>query len=63
MKLKAVAVAIAVALFALSFPLWAAPSANSAFDSLKGLAGQWQAKDPSGKQQTITWKVFPAARR
>jgi hypothetical protein len=57
MKLKAVA--IAIALFALSLSLWAAPSANSAFDSLKGLAGQWQAKDPSGKQQQIvTWKVI-----
>src|ERR1700686_4954053 len=55
MKLKAVA--IAIALFALSLPTWSAPNPNAAFDSLKALAGQWQAKDPNGKQQTVTWKL------
>jgi len=55
MKLKAVAVL--VALLALSLPTWCAPNANSAFDALKGLAGEWQAKGPNGKMQTITWKV------
>jgi hypothetical protein len=55
MKLKAAAVAIA--LFALSFPTWSAPNASAAFNSLKALAGQWDSKDPGGKQQTVTWKV------
>jgi hypothetical protein len=55
MKLKAVTVAIA--LIALSLSPWAASNANTAFDSLKGLAGEWQSKDPSGKQQIVTWKV------
>jgi hypothetical protein len=56
MKLKAVTVAIVF--FALSLSLQAVSNANTAFDSLKGLAGQWQAKDPSGKQQIVTWKVI-----
>ncbi len=55
MKLKAVVVAIAF--FAISVPVLSAPNANASFESLKALAGQWDAKDPSGKQQTITWKV------
>jgi hypothetical protein len=55
MKLKAITVTIA--LFILSLPIWSAPNAGAALDTLKGLAGQWQAKDPSGKQQIITWKV------
>jgi hypothetical protein len=55
MKLKAITVTIA--LFILSLPIWSAPNAGAALDTLKGLAGQWQAKDPSGKQQMITWKV------
>jgi len=38
-------------------PLLSAPNAKASFESLKALAGQWDAKDPSGKQQTITWKV------
>ena len=55
MKLKAV---IVVALFfAISVPVLSAPNAKTSFDSLKTLAGQWDAKDPSGKQQIITWKV------
>lgn len=64
MKFKAFAVAI----LALSILAWGtpktsaaasadAPNAGAAFDSLKGLAGEWQAKDPTGKMQTITWKV------
>ena len=56
MKLKAITVTIA--LFVLSLPIWSAPNAGSALDTLKSLAGQWQAKDPSGKQQLITWKVI-----
>jgi hypothetical protein len=58
MKLKAVAAAIV--LFALSLSTPAAPNTAAAFDTLKGLAGQWQAKDPSGKQQIITLKVVSA---
>jgi hypothetical protein len=67
MKFKA----IAVAMLALSISAWCAtntPATNTgastgaanayaAFDSLKGLAGEWQAKDPTGKMQTITLKV------
>jgi hypothetical protein len=56
MKLKAITVTIA--LFILSLPIWSTPNAGAALDTLKGLAGQWQAKDPSGKQQLITWKVI-----
>jgi len=55
MKLKTLA--IAIALFALSVPMVPAPNAKASFENLKALAGQWDAKDPSGKQQTITWKV------
>ncbi|HEX3586790.1 MAG TPA: hypothetical protein VH024_12385, partial [Candidatus Angelobacter sp.] len=55
MKLKAVI--IAIALFALSVPMLSAPNAKASFENLKALAGQWDAKDPSGKQQAITWKV------
>jgi hypothetical protein len=55
MKLKAVAVAIVF--FAISVPVLSAPNTKASFESLKALAGQWDAKDPSGKQQTITWKV------
>ncbi|HEY2362632.1 MAG TPA: hypothetical protein VGK36_16040 [Candidatus Angelobacter sp.] len=55
MKLKALTIA---ALFvAVSVPVLSAPNAKTSFESLKALAGQWDAKDPSGKQQTITWKV------
>jgi hypothetical protein len=57
MKLKAVTVTIAIALFALSVPMLSAPNAKASFENLKALAGQWDAKDPSGKQQTITLKV------
>jgi hypothetical protein len=56
MKLKAITVTIA--LFILSLPIWSAPNAGASLDTLKGLAGQWQVKDPSGKQQIITWKVI-----
>ena len=55
MKLKTLA--IAITLFALSVPMVSAPNAKASFENLKSLAGQWDAKDPSGKQQTITWKV------
>ena len=55
MKLKTLA--IAITLFALSVPMVSAPNAKASFENLKALAGQWDAKDPSGKQQTITWKV------
>ncbi|HWS18058.1 MAG TPA: hypothetical protein VN223_08580 [Candidatus Elarobacter sp.] len=55
MKLKALAVAIVF--FTISVPVLCAPNAKTSFESLKALAGQWDAKDPSGKQQTITWKV------
>jgi hypothetical protein len=55
MKFKAIAVVIAF--FVISVPVLSAPNAKASFDSLKALAGQWDAKDPSGKQQTITWKV------
>ncbi len=50
---------IAVAMFAFSISAWSAGPANAgtAFDGLKGLAGEWQAKDPTGKMQNITWKV------
>ena len=58
MKFKAVAMTLVV--LAISVSAWCAPSAGSAFDSLKGLAGQWQAKDPTGKMQTITWKLVSA---
>ncbi|HKV94331.1 MAG TPA: hypothetical protein VJW20_17415 [Candidatus Angelobacter sp.] len=54
MKFKTVAIAI----LALSLPAWCAPNAGAAFDSLKGLTGQWQVKDPSGKMQTITWQLI-----
>jgi hypothetical protein len=58
MKLKALTIA---ALFiAISIPVLSAPNAKTSFESLKSLAGQWDAKDPSGKQQTITWKVVSA---
>lgn len=53
MKCKAIAVAVLV----LSISAWPAPNAGSAFDSLKGLVGEWQAKDPHGNVQTITWKL------
>jgi len=52
MKFKAFAT-----ILVLSVSAWCAPSATSAFDNLKGLAGEWQGKDPSGKMQTITWKL------
>ena len=55
MKLKAVIVA--VLFVAVSVPVLSAPNAKTSFESLKALAGQWETKDPSGKQQTITWKV------
>jgi len=55
MKLKAVA--LAVAFFTISVPVLSAPNVKTSFESLKALAGQWDAKDPSGRQQTITWKV------
>ncbi|MGZ7057196.1 MAG: hypothetical protein ACXVK3_16870 [Candidatus Angelobacter sp.] len=55
MKLKAVAMAIAF--IAISVPVLSAPNAKASFESLKALAGQWDAKDGSGRQQTITWKV------
>jgi hypothetical protein len=55
MKLKAVT--IAVLFLAISVPVLSAPNAKASFESLKSLAGQWETKDPSGKQQTITWKV------
>jgi hypothetical protein len=55
MKFKAIAVALAFV--AVSVSMLSAPNAKASFDSLKALAGQWDAKDPSGKQQTITWKV------
>ena len=55
MKLKTLT--IAITLFALSAPMVPAPNAKASFENLKALAGQWDAKDPSGKQQTITWKV------
>jgi len=55
MKLKTLA--IAITLFALSVSMVSAPNAKASFENLKALAGQWDAKDPSGKQQTITWKV------
>jgi hypothetical protein len=55
MKLKSIA--IAITLFALSVPMLSTPNAKASFENLKTLAGQWDAKDPSGKQQTITWKV------
>jgi hypothetical protein len=58
MKLKALAVAIVF--FTISVPVLSAPNAKTSFESLKALAGQWDAKDPSGKQQTITWKVVSA---
>ena len=54
MKFKTMAIAI----LALSLPAWCTPNAGAAFDSLKGLAGQWQVKDPSGKMQTITWQLI-----
>ena len=58
MKLKAVTI---VALFiATSVPVLSAPNAKASFESLMALAGQWEAKDPSGKQQTVTWKVVSA---
>ena len=56
MKLKVITIA---ALFvAVSVPVLSAPNAKTSFESLKALAGQWDAKDPSGKHQTITWKVI-----
>lgn len=55
MKLKALA--IAIVFFGVSVPVLSAPNANASFESLKALAGQWDAKDPSGRAQTITWKV------
>jgi hypothetical protein len=55
MKFKAVAVALI--LFVLSLSISAAPNSSGGFDSLKGLAGQWQLEDPGGKQQIVTWKV------
>ena len=55
MKLKTLA--IAITLFALSVSMVSAPNAKASFENLKALAGQWDAKDPSGKLQTITWKV------
>ncbi len=56
MKFKAIAVATLV--FAIS--AWGAgpSSANAAFDSLKGLAGEWQAKGPGDMAQTVTWKLI-----
>ncbi|HEY7402089.1 MAG TPA: hypothetical protein VIB39_01090 [Candidatus Angelobacter sp.] len=61
MKFKAFAVAV----LAVSVSAWClavagatgAVNADTAFDNLKSLAGEWQAKDPTGKMQTITWKV------
>src|SRR5262249_41550662 len=55
MKFKAVAVAMAF--LAISVSAWCAPSASSAFDSLKSLAGEWQAKDPEGKIETMSLKL------
>jgi hypothetical protein len=55
MKFKIIAAA--VTFLALSLPVLSAPNVKASFESLKTLAGQWDAKDPSGKQQTITWKV------
>ena len=58
MKLKAVIVA--VLFVAISVPVLSTPNAKASFENLKALAGQWDAKEPSGKQQTITWKVVSA---
>lgn len=55
MKFKAVT--IAIVLLALSVPLFSAPNTKASFENLKALAGQWETKDPSGKPQTITWKL------
>jgi hypothetical protein len=55
MKLKALTIA---ALFvAVSIPVLSTPNAKTSFESLKALTGEWESKDPSGKQQTITWKI------
>jgi hypothetical protein len=57
MRFKATVIAVAVMCLAISGPGWCAPGASSAFDSLKSLAGEWQAKDPQGKMETITLKL------
>ena len=54
MKFKAIAAVV----LAFGISAWSAPSAGAAFDTLKGLTGEWQAKDPSGKMQTISWKLI-----
>jgi len=56
MKLKALT--IASLFLAIAVPVLSAPNAKTSFESLKALAGQWETKDPSGKQQTITLKVI-----
>ncbi|MGC2696753.1 MAG: hypothetical protein WA738_13285 [Candidatus Angelobacter sp.] len=58
--MRSKAVAIAIALFALTISGWCASNTSSGFTSLKGLAGQWQTKDPAGKAQIVNWKVISA---
>jgi hypothetical protein len=59
-KMRSKTVAVTIVLLALTAAGWCGGSASSAFDSLKGLAGQWQFTDPAGKPQVTTWKVISA---
>jgi hypothetical protein len=36
----------------------AAPSAQQSFDSLKGLAGEWEGKTPQGEHITVSYRVL-----
>jgi hypothetical protein len=55
--MKPKALTIAALFIVTSIPVLSTPNAKTSFESLKALAGEWDSKDPSGKQQTITWKV------
>jgi hypothetical protein len=47
----------AAVMFVASLPLWSADNGASGFDSLKTLAGNWQAKGPDGKPAMASWKL------
>jgi len=46
-----------VVLFVASVPVWSAVNASAGFDSLKTLAGSWEAKGPDGKPTVTTLKL------
>jgi hypothetical protein len=60
MKIRLISTLIAALLFSLpmfSLPNTVAADPASVFTSLKGLAGEWEAKDEKGNPAITTWKL------